>query len=129
VSSIGPGFLILLGVAPDDKEEQLSKLAEKTAHLRVFDDGDGKMNLSVRDKGYEALVVSQFTLYADCRKGRRPSFAKAAPPERAVELYEAFCEHLAAFGVTVARGAFGERMVVSLENDGPVTIVLDTDLL
>jgi len=129
ISAIGRGLLILLGVTQDDDPLAASKLAEKTATLRIFEDETGKMNLSVRDVAGEALVVSQFTLYADCKKGRRPSFANAASPDEARELYERFCEVLAGLGVPTHRGQFGAKMIVSLENDGPVTILLDTLLL
>ena len=124
---IGAGLLVLLGVAPDDTEAQGAWLANKLAGLRIFEDPDGRMNLSMLDEGLEALVVSQFTLYGDCRKGRRPSFIKAARPELAEPLYERFCEQLEAVGIRkVGRGRFGAHMEVSLLNDGPVTLVIDT---
>jgi len=126
VGSIGPGFLILLGVAHTDKFAQIEWLIDKIVGLRVFPDSDGKMNLSLEDMGYAALVVSQFTLYADCRKGRRPSFVNAAAPGVAEPLYVQFCEELARKGVSVERGRFGAHMDVQLVNDGPVTILLDT---
>ncbi|HUT04110.1 MAG TPA: D-aminoacyl-tRNA deacylase [bacterium] len=129
ISAIGRGLLILLGVTGDDDAKTAARLAEKTAALRIFEDQAGKMNLSVRDVAGEALVVSQFTLYADCNKGRRPSFMNAASPDEARELYERFCELLSGLGVPTRRGQFGAKMIVSLENDGPVTIVLDTLLL
>ena len=129
ISAIGRGLLILLGVTQDDDPLAASRLAEKTATLRIFEDETGKMNLSVRDVAGEALVVSQFTLYADCKKGRRPSFANAASPDEARELYERCCEVLAGLGVPTHHGQFGAKMLVSLENDGPVTILLDTLLL
>jgi len=129
ISAIARGLLILLGVTRDDDAKAAARLAEKTAALRIFEDQAGKMNLSVRDVGGEALVVSQFTLYADCNKGRRPSFMNAASPDEARELYERFCELLIGLGVPTRRGQFGAKMIVSLENDGPVTILLDTLLI
>ncbi|MBN2209188.1 MAG: D-tyrosyl-tRNA(Tyr) deacylase [Candidatus Coatesbacteria bacterium] len=129
VSAIGRGLLVLLGVTKDDDKEAATLLADKIAALRIFEDAEGKMNLSIRDVSGEALVVSQFTLYADCRKGRRPSFTSSAPPDQAKELYERFCDLLTKSGVPTSRGQFGEKMIVTLENDGPVTIVLDTLLL
>ncbi|MBT3222694.1 MAG: D-tyrosyl-tRNA(Tyr) deacylase [Proteobacteria bacterium] len=127
VGSIEGGQLILLGVGLDDGEVQSRWLAKKLAGLRIFRDDEGRMNRSLLDISGEALVVSQFTLYGDCRKGRRPSFVKAAAPARANELYEHFCVELAACGVNkVARGVFGAMMDVSLNNDGPVTIIIDT---
>ncbi|MCL4300027.1 MAG: D-tyrosyl-tRNA(Tyr) deacylase [Anaerolineae bacterium] len=127
VGQIGPGYVILLGVTHGDGPTEVKKLAEKTVHLRVFEDEQGKMNLSALDTGAEILVVSQFTLYADARKGRRPSFTDAAPPEIAEPLVTQFAAQLQALGVKkVATGAFGAHMRVRIENDGPVTIVLDT---
>ncbi len=126
VSSCGPGLLVLLGVATADTGETADRLARKVAQLRVFEDEDGRFDRSLLDVGGEALVVSQFTLIADTRKGNRPSFTAAAPPEAAEPLYERFCTALEALGVPVPRGVFGARMEVSLVNDGPVTIVLDT---
>jgi len=125
VGAVGGGFLVLLGVGPGDTESQALWLAKKIAGLRVFPDQQDRMNLSLLDKGYGALVISQFTLYGDCRKGRRPSFVGAAPPELAEPLYERFCELLLAQGVPVSRGIFGANMKVSLVNDGPVTLILD----
>ena len=126
VSEIGPGLLLLVGVAAGDGEAQADWLAEKVAGLRIFNDEEGKMNLSVRDVGGEALAVSQFTLLADTRKGKRPSFVRAAPPEEAEPLFDHFCERLRASGVgTVETGSFGAMMEVALVNDGPVTIVLE----
>ncbi len=125
---IGPGFLVLLGVTGSDGKDQASILAGKVARLRVFRDSQDKMNLSVLDTGGEILVVSQFTLYADTTKGNRPSFTDAAPPGQAEELYEYFCDELTALGIGVAKGVFGAHMEVSLLNDGPVTICLDTDV-
>ena len=118
ISSIGPGLLVLLGVAPGDTEAQAERLAEKVRALRVFDDAQGRLNEPLGDR--EVLCVSQFTLYADTRKGNRPSFTGAAPPELAEQLYERFCELLGA-----RRGAFGARMAVELVNDGPVTLILE----
>lgn len=127
VGQIGGGVLILLGVTHDDGPDQSAWLARKIAGLRIFPDADDKMNLSLLDAGLEALVVSQFTLYGDCRKGRRPSFAKAAHPSLAEPLYERFCADLSEAGVDVVeRGIFGAMMDVELLNDGPVTLVLDT---
>jgi D-tyrosyl-tRNA(Tyr) deacylase len=122
--------VILLGVTHGDGPVEVKKLAEKTAHLRVFEDEQGKMNLSALDTGAEMLVVSQFTLFADAKKGRRPSFTKAAPPEMAEPLMIQFVDYLQALGVKrVETGVFGAGMLVHIENDGPVTIVLDTDEL
>jgi D-tyrosyl-tRNA(Tyr) deacylase len=126
VGAIERGLLVLLGIAPADTPAEVQKLAEKTAGLRIFNDEAGKMNLSVVDVGGAVLVVSQFTLYGDCRKGRRPSFIDAAPPEIAVPLYETFVNALRALGLPVATGRFGAMMQVELINDGPVTLILDT---
>jgi len=127
---IGKGFLILLGVGQNDTEQQARALAAKAVGLRVFTDETDKMNLSLLDVGGSALVVSQFTLYADCRRGRRPNFIPAAPPQLAEPLYERFCSLLQEQGAgRVARGVFGADMQVTLCNDGPVTILLDTDEL
>lgn len=123
----GMGFLVLLGVTATDSESHTRVMAGKIARLRVFPDADGKMNRSLLDVGGGALVVSQFTLYADTAKGNRPSFIQAAPPEQANTLYELFCVELAALGVEVGKGVFGTHMDVRLHNDGPVTIILDTD--
>jgi D-tyrosyl-tRNA(Tyr) deacylase len=126
ISGIGIGLLLLVGVAADDREENADWLAEKIAGLRVFNDPDGKMNLSLRDVEGEVLAVSQFTLLADTRKGKRPSFVRAAQPEKAEPLFDYFCERLrAAGGRTVQTGRFGAMMDVALVNDGPVTIVLE----
>jgi len=127
VGQIEGGFLILLGVREGDAEAGAKYLAQKIAHLRVFSDEEGKFNLSLLDTGGEALVVSQFTLYADTRKGRRPSFAHAARPEVAEPLIERFVELLKAQGVPVQTGRFQAMMQVRLENDGPVTIWLDSE--
>jgi D-tyrosyl-tRNA(Tyr) deacylase len=122
---IGSGLAVLLGVARGDTELDAERLAGKVARLRIFEDEAVKFDRSVRDVGGEALVVSQFTLIADTRKGNRPSFTDAAPPAEAELVYEAFCDALAALGVPTARGVFGARMAVELVNEGPVTIVLD----
>ena len=129
VGSIGRGLLVLLGVDHGDGEGEAELLARKIAHLRIFEDQAGKMNRSVLDIGGGVLAVSQFTLCADVRKGNRPSFIGAAPPELANPLYARFCEHVAALGVPVARGEFAAHMAVRLVNDGPVTIWLDTATL
>ncbi len=121
----GAGLLVLLGIASTDTEGDGDRLAAKIARLRIFENEHGRFDRSLRDIGGEALVVSQFTLVADTRKGNRPSFTEAAPPERAARLYERFCDALEREGVPVARGIFGARMDVSLVNDGPVTIVLE----
>jgi D-tyrosyl-tRNA(Tyr) deacylase len=125
VGEIASGWLVLLGVAPDDSQKQVDWLAEKIANLRTFSDAEGKMNLSVQDVSGSVLVVSQFTLYGDCQKGRRPSFIGAAPPAVAEPLYEAFVNALKLLGVPVATGKFAADMQVELVNDGPVTFVLD----
>ena len=125
ISSIGKGLLVLLGVGPGDGEGQASFLAEKIANLRIFEDEQGKTNLSVLDVQGEAIVVSQFTLYADARKGRRPSFTDAALPEVAEPLVERFVEKLREHGVPTRTGKFGAHMVVEIHNDGPVTIWLE----
>lgn len=127
VGTIGPGLLILLGVGGQDSEREADYLADKIAGLRVFPDGNSLMNLSVKDMDGEVLVVSQFTLYGDCRKGRRPSFSQAAPPLAAQALYTYFIERLRAQGLPTACGQFQAMMEVSLVNQGPVTILLDTD--
>jgi D-tyrosyl-tRNA(Tyr) deacylase len=128
--AIGKGFLVLLGVTASDGEAEAALLARKIAGLRVFEDADGKMNLALADIGGAVLAVSQFTLYADVRKGRRPSFIAAARPEQAEPLYQRFCQLLVAEGLPVAQGVFQAEMQVALVNDGPVTIWIDTaDLL
>ena len=127
LGAIDRGLLVLLGVGPADTEVEARWLARKLMTLRIFPDEQGRMNLSVADLGLGVLVVSQFTLFGDCRKGRRPSFARAAHPDHAEPLYERFCEILAEEGCRdVARGRFGADMKVSLLNDGPVTLILDT---
>jgi len=123
---IGKGLMLLVGIGPGDSEAQVRILAEKCAQLRIFDDEQGKMNLSVLDIGGEILAVSQFTLYGDTRKGRRPSFTGAAPPEIAEPLFDEFVKMLRNTGITVATGKFGARMEVKIVNDGPVTFVLET---
>lgn len=124
---IGQGMLVLLGVAPGDTPAHCRKLAEKLLGLRIFEDDNGKMNRALADVGGEVLVVSQFTLYADCRHGRRPSFIGAAGPDTAVPLYEQFLEECRVRGFVPQHGQFGADMQVSSVNDGPVTILLDTD--
>jgi len=126
VSSTGPGMLVFLGVAGGDDEDDAKYIAGKTADLRIFEDSAGKMNLSVRDTGAQAMVVSQFTLVADTRKGNRPGFGSAAPPDRAERLYERFVQELKDLGISVKTGVFGADMAVSLLNDGPVTILLES---
>ncbi|MDD5555773.1 MAG: D-aminoacyl-tRNA deacylase [bacterium] len=126
VGEIGRGFLVLLGVSVNDAEEDAARLAGKIARLRVFEDEAGRMNRSLGETGGGALVVSQFTLYGDCRKGRRPSFTEAAPPGKGEALYDRFVSALRAHGVAVRTGRFGARMLVRLENDGPVTLILDS---
>lgn len=125
VAEIGLGLVILVGVGPGDGEEAARYLAEKTANLRIFEDEDGKVNLSLLDVGGEALVVSQFTLYADTRKGRRPSFTDAAPPEVASPVVDRFAQLLEEQGAPTQTGEFGAHMLVEIENDGPVTIWLE----
>lgn len=126
VGRIGEGMLILLGAGKDDTEADAGYLAEKIMSLRIFEDTEGKMNLSLTEMGGEVLVVSQFTLYGDCRKGRRPSFDKAAPPETAERLYELFVGELREHGVKVETGRFRAMMDVHLVNWGPVTLMLDS---
>ncbi|WP_027714020.1 D-aminoacyl-tRNA deacylase [Desulfuromonas sp. TF] len=126
VGEIGPGLAVLLGVEEGDEENDALFLAEKTAGLRIFEDGEGKMNLSVTDTGGEILVVSQFTLLADCRQGRRPGFSRAAPPEKANALYEHYVDLLRERGLRVETGTFQAMMEVSLVNRGPVTMLLDS---
>jgi D-tyrosyl-tRNA(Tyr) deacylase len=125
VGSIGRGLVVLLGVTHDDGEEEARFLANKTANLRIFADEQGKFNLSALEVGADALVVSQFTLYGDARKGRRPSFTKAAPPEVAEPLVDEFVAFLEEEGLHVETGIFGAMMLVEIQNDGPVTIILD----
>lgn len=129
VGEIGPGLALLVGIRRGDEEADVVRLADKLASLRVFEDREGKMNLSAAEVGGAMLVVSQFTLYADARKGRRPSFVEAASPEHGERLYDLFVDRLVEHGYPVARGRFGAHMVIRLENDGPVTIILDSDVL
>ncbi|MGN0804845.1 MAG: D-aminoacyl-tRNA deacylase [Candidatus Coproplasma sp.] len=125
VSQIDGGLCVFLGVRCGDTEEQVSKIALKIANLRIFEDGNGKMNLSVKDVGGEILLVSQFTLYGDCSHGNRPSFTEAEKPERANSLYELCAEKLREQGIVVKQGVFGADMKISQFNDGPVTIILE----
>jgi D-aminoacyl-tRNA deacylase len=126
ISAIERGLVVLLGVGPDDDETVADALAPRVAELRIFADEDGRTNLSLLDVGGGALVVSQFTLFADTRRGRRPGFTGAAPPDQAERIYERFCAAIAGLGVPVSRGRFGASMAVELVNDGPFTIWLDT---
>ena len=129
VSEIGKGLLVFLGVAQEDTPADVDYMASKIANLRIFEDDEGRMNLSILDIGGEALVVSQFTLYGDCRKGRRPSFIHAARPEKADPLYQAFMDEISWLGVPVKAGIFQAMMDVELINDGPVTMMLDSNKL
>ena len=129
IGDIGNGILVLLAVRDGDTERDVTFLASKVAQLRIFEDDAGKMNLGLLDVGGEILVVSQFTLYGDCRKGRRPSFTEAARPEVANALYEHFVGALRALGIRVATGVFQQEMAVELVNSGPVTLLLDSDHL
>lgn len=124
---IGKGFLILLGVGPEDTPDDCKKMAVKSLGLRIFTDEQGKMNRSLEDVGGAVLVVSQFTLYGDCKKGRRPSFVNAGPPALAEKLYEQFLEECRALGFEPEHGEFGAHMEVASVNDGPVTLILDTE--
>ena len=126
VGQIGRGILVLLGVEPSDTDDDARQLADKTIALRIFDDADGKMNLSLEEIGGSLLVVSQFTLLGDCRKGRRPSFIGAAPPELAEKLYNTFIGAAGSRGIPVATGRFRAMMDVELVNDGPVTLLLES---
>jgi D-aminoacyl-tRNA deacylase len=126
VGEIGPGLMVLLGVGQNDTEQDADYLAEKIVHLRIFEDEAGKMNRSLLDSGGAMLIVSQFTLLGDCRKGRRPSFAEAAPPEQAELLYDHFAAKVRACGIQVATGRFRAMMKVSLVNDGPVTLIVES---
>lgn len=126
VGEIGRGMLVLVGIGREDGEEQVQQMVEKLVGLRIFEDDEGKMNRSLADVHGEMLVVSQFTLWGDCRKGRRPSFTSAAPPELAEPLYESFVERVAGQGIHVATGQFAAQMDVALVNDGPVTLVLES---
>ena len=129
IGRIGKGFMILLGVSGEDTEETAGRMADKICRLRIFEDENGKTNLSLGDVGGELLVVSQFTLYADCRKGNRPSFIKAGEPEKAKRLYEYFMDCCREHVAVVERGQFGADMKVELVNDGPFTLMLDTQEL
>lgn len=126
VARIGKGLLVLAGFRPGDSEADLSWMARKLLGLRIFEDAEGKMNLSVQEIGGEILLVPQFTLYADCRKGRRPGFSEALAPEQAEGLFQRFCEICTEMGVHAPRGIFGAHMYVSLINDGPVTVIIDS---
>ncbi|OIO11864.1 MAG: D-tyrosyl-tRNA(Tyr) deacylase [Elusimicrobia bacterium CG1_02_63_36] len=125
--SIGPGLVLLIGVGPDDNEAVADRIAEKAANLRIFSNDAGKFDKSLLDTGGGALVVSQFTLYGDCRKGRRPDFTGAASPERAEPLYRRFIEALRGLGVSVQTGEFGASMEVELRNNGPVSVWIDSE--
>jgi D-tyrosyl-tRNA(Tyr) deacylase len=129
VARIGPGLLLLVGISPADTEEDARFLADKCVQLRIFEDEQGKMNISGLDRKADILAVSQFTLYADCRKGRRPSFVDAAPPELSEPLFKKFVSFLKEHPLRVETGIFGAHMKVHLVNDGPVTIILDSDVL
>ncbi|MDM7321485.1 MAG: D-tyrosyl-tRNA(Tyr) deacylase [Fervidobacterium sp.] len=126
VGKISNGIVILLGVGKDDTEEDAKYLAEKIVNLRIFDDEDGKMNLSLLDVKGQALIISQFTLYGDCRRGRRPSYSDSAPPDLAKALYEKFIELVKNYDVHVETGIFAAHMLVEIHNDGPVTLLLDS---
>jgi D-tyrosyl-tRNA(Tyr) deacylase len=126
-ATIGPGLVLLVGAASDDEESSVRRLADKIIDLRGFADAEGRMNLSLVDVGGSALIVSQFTLFADMSRGRRPSLLKAGDPKRAEELYEAFVQQFRARGIETQTGSFGADMRVIIENDGPVTLVLSTD--
>ena len=127
IGKISKGLVILIGVRDGDDAAQAKWLAEKCVNLRIFEDDVGKFNLSALDVGAEILAISQFTLYADCRKGRRPSFVNASPPEISEPLYNQFVQFLRDSGLKVAEGSFGARMMVEIFNDGPVTVIIDTE--
>lgn len=129
VGSIGRGFLVLLGVSQGDTQAVATKMAGKVAGLRIFEDNEGRMNLGLAETGGSILCISQFTLYGDVRKGRRPSFDSAARPEVAQPLYESFCAAIESEGLRCERGRFGAHMAVSLVNDGPVTLIIDSEAL
>lgn len=129
VGEIGSGVAVLLGIGKGDAAQAADYLAEKTANLRIFDDAAGKMNISLLESGGAALVISQFTLYGDARRGRRPGFERAAPPSEANDIYERYAARLRSFGVQVETGIFQAHMILELENDGPVTILLDSEKL
>lgn len=126
VGTIGKGLMVLLGIERDDTQKDLEYLADKVVHLRVFEDDNDKMNLSLLDVKGELLIVSQFTLYGDCRKGKRPSYDRAARPELAQQLYASFVEYCRQFDITVQTGQFQAMMMVEIHNDGPVTLMLDS---
>jgi len=126
IGQSGKGILVFLGVTHDDTMEDLNFLVNKCANLRIFEDEEGKMNLSLLDVGGEALVISQFTLYGDCRKGRRPSFTEAARPDKAIPLYERFIDEFKKLGIKTESGEFGADMKVDLINDGPVTLMINS---
>lgn len=129
VGQIGPGLVILLGIGQEDGPEDIAYLAEKIVNLRIFENEEGKMNLSALDQQVELLVISQFTLYGDCRKGRRPSFSDAAPPKEAIHLYETFLVEIRKYGLHVETGEFQAMMDVEILNSGPVTMLLDSKRL
>ncbi len=126
-SVIGKGFLVLLGIKTDDSKEDIQYLVDKIQHLRIFEDEEGKMNLSLKDIGGEIMIVSQFTLYGDCKKGRRPSFIRAGKPQDAETLYDEFVQVFRSTGVPVKTGIFQAHMNVRLDNDGPVTLLIDSE--
>jgi D-tyrosyl-tRNA(Tyr) deacylase len=126
IAKIPKGLVVLLGVGRGDTEAEAAFMADKIANLRIFEDAEGKMNLSVKDVGGEILLISQFTLYGDCRKGRRPSFIDAAPPDEADRLYRLVADLLRDQGLKVGTGEFGAHMLVNIQNDGPVTILIDS---
>ncbi len=127
VGSIGPGLVVLLGIHNEDTEQEIKWMTDKIVHLRIFEDESGKMNRSLVDIGKEMLIVSQFTLYGDCRKGRRPGYSSAAPPEKAEPMYRKFIELVKKHKIKTATGQFQEMMEVSITNSGPVTLLLDSD--
>ena len=127
VGSIGPGLVVLLGIHKEDTEQEIKWMTDKIVHLRIFEDESGKMNRSLVDIGKEMLIVSQFTLYGDCRKGRRPGYSSAAPPEKAEPMYRKFIELVKKHKINTATGQFQEMMEVSITNSGPVTLLLDSD--
>lgn len=127
VGSIGPGLVVLLGIHNEDTEQEIKWMTDKIVHLRIFEDESGKMNRSLVDIGKEMLIVSQFTLYGDCRKGRRPGYSSAAPPEKAEPMYRKFIELVKKHKINTATGQFQEMMEVSITNSGPVTLLLDSD--
>ncbi len=129
IGEIGPGLVVFLGVGHEDKTADADYLAAKISGLRIFEDEAGLMNISVKEKNYSVLAISQFTLYGDCRKGRRPGFSAAAPPEQAEKLYNYFCDRLSQDGLEVATGKFQAEMRILVDNNGPVTILLDSKRL